>query len=160
MRYLLFTLLSFALCSCAPKPATMGKVPAPAASGTEYLIGYTGGWGGGPAYKLAGGKLYESVDKHNPGNSEATVNDNTFEILKSASGLQALTDLANDFDEDIVTGIPPTFGCPEAAHDGVCPYFIIVENGNVRGWTLGESIRYPVDFKEFMEEVGEALTKM
>ena len=160
MKYLLFSLLAFTLCACTPKPTTMGKVSSPTDDDTAYLIGYTGGWGGGPAYKLEGGQLYESVDKHNPGNPDATVNDNTFEVLKSATGLQALTDLAGDFDEDLVTGVPPVFTCPEAAHDGVCTYFIVVENGNVRGWTLGENSIYPADFKDFMEQVGEALTKM
>ncbi len=159
MKYLLFTFLTFTLCTCAPKPTAMGNISAPAGN-TAYLIGYTGGWGGGPAYKLEVGQLYESADKHNPGNAEATVNDNTFEILKSASGLKALTDLAQDFDEDIVTGVPPVFDCAEAAYDGVCPYFIVVENGNVRGWTLSEKSIYPADFKAFMEQVGEALTKM
>lgn len=160
MKHLLYSLLAFALCACTPKPSTMGKVSSPMDDDTAYLIGYTGGWGGGPAYKLEGGVLYESVSKHNPGNAEATVSDNTFEVLKSATGLQALTDLAEDFDEDIVTGAPPAFDCPEMAHDGVCPYFIIVENGNVRGWTLSENSIYPVNFKDFMEQVGEALTKI
>lgn len=160
MKFLLYTLLSITFCACTPKPTTMGSATIPPDDGTAYLIGYTGGWGGGPAYKLEGGQLYESVDKHNPGNPEATVNDNVFEPLKSATGLQALMDLAGDFDEDIITGVPTTFTCPEAAHDGVCPYFIIVENGNVRGWTLSENSIYPADFKDFLEDVGEALTKM
>jgi hypothetical protein len=159
MRYLLFTFLAFTLCACTPKPATMGKASGPA-DNASYLIGYTGGWGGGPAYKLEGGKLYESVDKHNPGNAEATVNDNTFEVLKSAAGLQAMIDLADDFDEDIVTDVPPGFDCPEMAYDGVCPYFIIVKDGKVRGWTMSEKGSYSIDFVDFMESVGEALTKM
>lgn len=159
MRNLLFLLLAISLCACAPKPATLTTAPTPD-SVTNYLIGYTGGWGGGPAYKLADGKLYESVDQHNPGTPEATVNGNTFKVLKSATGLQAVKELAEKFNNPLVSGIQSGFTCPEAAYDGVCPYFIIVEGDFIRGWTLSEKGTYSPAFKSFMEDVGEALTKM
>jgi len=159
MRNLLFLLLAVCLCACTPKPAALTNA-SNSDSKTTYLIGYTGGWGGGPAYKLEDGKLYESIDQHNPGNAEATVNGNTFKVLKSASGLQAMQRLADDFEESIVSEVAPGFKCPEMAYDGVCPYFILVKDGNIRSWTLSEKGTYSAAFKSFMEDVGEALTKM
>ncbi len=159
MRNLLFLLLVMCLCSCTPKPATL-NTSSPQDGEITYLIGYTGGWGGGPAYKLENGKLYESVDQHNPGNADATVNGNTFKALKSATGLQAMRELASGFEESIVDGVAPGFECPEMAYDGVCPYFIIVKDNTIRGWTLSEKGTYSDAFKSFMEEVGEALTEI
>lgn len=159
MRNLLFLLLAVCLCACTPKPTALTNA-SKTDSTTTYLIGYTGGWGGGPAYKLEDGRLYESVDQHNPGNAEATVNGNTFKALKSASGLQAMQRLADDFEESIVSEVPPGFKCPEMAYDGVCPYFIVVKDGHIRGWTLSEKGTYSTAFKSFLEEVGEALTEM
>lgn len=159
MRQLLFLLLAIGLCNCTPKPTAL-STSAHTENTTSYLIGYTGGWGGGPAYKLENGKLYESLNQHNPGNADATVNDNTFKTLKSATGLQAMQRLAEDFKENVMSEVPPGFQCPEMAYDGVCPYFIIVKDGNIRGWTLSEKGTYPDSFKTFMEEVGEALTEI
>jgi len=45
------------------------------------------------------------------------------------------------------------------AHDGVCPYFIVVENGVAKAWTRSENDKTTA-FLTFMNEVEEALTEM
>lgn len=150
----LFTLLFF---TCS-KPVTMGKQPTAVTSNVTYLIGYTGGWGGGAAYKLEDGKLYESVKERGIGDAEAIVA-TAFKPLKSASGLAAMNKLATTYSPVVFTGVGPKFDCPEMAHDGVCPYFIVVENGVAKAWTRSENDKTAA-FLTFMNEVEEALTKM
>ncbi len=128
---------------------------APAAT---FLIGYTGGWGGGPAYKLENGALFESVAQRGLGDAEAIVA-TKFKSYISTTGLAALTELAQGYSRKTMANVPPKFDCKEAAYDGVCPYFIVVENGEAKAWTKSEGDKDPA-FVAFMEEVGEALTKM
>ena len=136
----------------------MGKQPSALASEATYIIGYTGGWGGGAAYKLESGKLYQSVKERGIGDAEAIVA-TAFKPLKSASGLEAMNGLAAAYKPALFSAVAPKFNCPEMAHDGVCPYFIIVENDVARAWTRSENDA-ETTFVSFMDEVEEALTKM
>jgi hypothetical protein len=157
MKPILLSLFACLLFTCS-KPVTMGKQPTALASQTTYIIGYTGGWGGGAAYKLESGKLYESVKERGIGNAEAIVA-TEYKQLKSATGLAAMNQLAAEYSPVVFAGVDPKFNCPEMAHDGVCPYFIIVENGTTRAWTRSENDA-ETTFVSFMNEVEEALTEM
>jgi hypothetical protein len=150
----LFAILFFA-CS---KPVTMGKTPIAIVPDATFLIGYTGGWGGGAAYKLEDGKLYQSVQARGIGDADAIVA-TAFKPLKSTTGLSAMNELATNYAPALFAQIPPKFNCPEMAHDGVCPYFIVIENGVAKAWTRSDVDKEPT-FVTFMNKVEEALTKM
>ena len=157
MKPVLLSALFLFLFACS-KPVTMGKEPAAPTPDVTYLIGYTGGWGGGAAYKLEGGKLYESVKERGLGETNSIVAAE-FKPLRSASGLAAMEQLATDYSPDVFSGVDPKFNCPEMAYDGVCPYFIMVEDGEARAWTRSKEDSAPA-FVAFMNKVEEALTKM
>ncbi|TXF87128.1 hypothetical protein FUA23_18725 [Neolewinella aurantiaca] len=157
MKSILFALLAVLLCTCS-RPVTMGNQPKATAPETTYIIGYTGGWGGGSAYKLEAGKLYESVKERGLGNAEEIAG-GEFKPFRSATGLAAMNELKTNYAPAIFAQIAPKFNCPEMAYDGVCPYFIIVENGDISAWTRSEDDSAPA-FVAFMNEVEEALTKM
>ncbi len=157
MKIITSFLLAFALLTCA-QPTTQGRQPVAGVPEATFLIGYTGGWGGGPAYKLAGGTLFQSVEQRGLGGADAIVN-TTFKPFDSATGLRALRDLARQYSAQTFANVPPKFDCQEMAYDGVCPYFIVVQDGQVKAWTKSEVDKDPT-FLAFMESVGEALTKM
>jgi len=125
---------------------------------TTFIIGYTGGWGGGAAYKLEDGQLYESVEQRGLGGADAIVKAE-FQSLDSPSGLAAMTDLAKRYSPKTFTQVAPKFDCREQAHDGVCPYIIVVKDNNSSAWTRSEVDKDPA-FVAYMEGVQEALTKM
>lgn len=124
-----------------------------------FIIGYTGGWGGGAAYKLEDGKLYTSVEQRGLGGADAIVK-TAFQPLDSSTGLAAMTDLAKRYSAKIFAQVAPKFDCKEQAHDGVCPYFIVVkDNNSSSAWTRSEVDKDPA-FVAYMNDVEEALTKM
>lgn len=157
MKHFAALFLAFVLFSCS-QPKTMGRQPIAMVPDATFLIGYTGGWGGGPAYKLEDGKLFESEEKRGLGNADAIVG-TKFQPLDSATGLQAMTELAKQYKAKTFVNVPEKFDCAEMAYDGVCPYFIVVKNGKAQAWTKSEADKDP-SFLAFMEQVGEALTKM
>jgi len=136
----------------------MGKTPVAIAGPTIY-IGYTGGWGGGQAFKLEGGELFESVKERALGGPAEITGEQAYRPLKSATGQAAMRALADRYTPNIFAGVAPKFDCPEAAYDGVCPYFIIIENGEPQAWTRSKDDKN-AEFLRFMNEVEEALTKV
>lgn len=124
---------------------------------TAYLIGYTGGWGGGPAFKLEGNQLFRSVAERNVGNPEALVNDPDFRLLDNPEDLQAMTALMANYPATVFEGVAPKFDCQEQAWDGTCPYLIIVTGqGSHRAWT-GSEFDDPGAFIDYMNEVDQLL---
>jgi hypothetical protein len=123
-----------------------------------FIIGYTGGWGGGAAYKLEDGKLYTSVEQRGLGGADAIVKAE-FQPMDSPTGLAAMTDLAKRYSPKTFTQVAPKFDCREQAHDGVCPYFIVTKDDNSSAWTRSEVDKDP-GFVAYMNDVQEALTKM
>lgn len=149
--------LMLLLFSCS-QPKTMGREPVAIVPDATFIIGYTGGWGGGAAYKLEDGKLYTSVEQRGLGGADAIVKAE-FQPLDSSTGLTALTDLAKRYSSKIFAQVAPKFDCKEQAHDGVCPYLIVVKGNNSSAWTKSEADKDPA-FIAYMAEVQEALTKM
>lgn len=158
MRQLLFALLTVFFFACTPKPTTMDNGPVGATSDATFIIGYTGGWGGGAAYKLEDGQLFESVLERGIGEAEDIVA-TEYKPLKSATGLAALRQLAGEYSAATFAEVSPKFDCPEMAYDGVCPYLIVVENGATKAWTKSKDDT-DAAFIAYMEQVQEALTKM
>ena len=156
MKPIILSLLSILFFACSMP--TVDKESTTMTSDVAYLVGYTGGWGGGSAYKLEEGKLYKSVMERGIGDADAIVATD-YKPLKSATGLEAMKNLAAAYSPIAFAGVDPKFDCPEMAYDGVCPYFIIVENGVARAWTRSKDDAGPA-FVAFMKEVEEALTKM
>lgn len=136
----------------------MGRQPVAIVPDATFIIGYTGGWGGGAAYKLEDGKLYTSVEQRGLGGADAIVK-TVFQPLDSPSGLAAMTDLAKRYGPKIFSQVSPKFDCKEQAHDGVCPYIIVVKNGSNSAWTRSEVDKDPA-FVAYMADVQEALTEM
>lgn len=136
----------------------MGREPVAIVPDATFIIGYTGGWGGGAAYKLEDGKLYTSVEQRGLGGADAIVK-TMYQPLDSSTGLAAMTDLAKRYSAKTFSQIPPKFDCKEQAHDGVCPYFIVVKGDTNSAWTRSEIDKDPA-FVAYMNDVQEALTKM
>ena len=96
-------------------------------------------------------------DEHAHRDDRAFANDNTFEVLKSISGLQALTALMADYPATVFEGIAPKFDCQEQARDGTCPYLIVVtEKGESKAWTASE-FDDPSTFTDYPEQVNKLL---
>lgn len=157
MKYLFSLLLLAAFFSCA-RPNPMGRQPVAILPDATFIIGYTGGWGGGAAYKLEDGQLYESVEQRGLGGADDIVVA-AFKPLDSSTGLQAMTELAKRYSAEKFEEVPPKFDCREQAYDGVCPYLIVVEGTMHTAWTKSEVDKDP-DFVAYMNDVEEALTKM
>lgn len=158
MRYLNFSLLAVLFFACTPKPITLDNGPVGVGSDATFIIGYTGGWGGGAAYKLEDGQLFESVKERGIGEAEDIVA-TEYKPLKSATGLAALRQLASEYSAATFAEVEPKFDCPEMAYDGTCPYLIVVENGTTKAWTKSKEDT-DAAFVAYMEQVREALTKM
>lgn len=118
-----------------------------------YIVGYTGGWGGGPAYKLEAGQLFRSVANRNLGGPDMIVNDTEFRLLEDDEKLQAMTGLMSEYPATTFEAVTPKFNCEEQAWDGTCPYLIVVtENGGSKGWT-GSEFDDSSAFIDYMDEV-------
>ncbi|MFK8161404.1 MAG: hypothetical protein AB8H12_02990 [Lewinella sp.] len=157
MKILAPLFLLFVLFACA-SPNTMGKQPVAIQPNATFIIGYTGGWGGGAAYKLEDGQLYTSVEKRGLGGPDAIAGV-AFQPLDSSTGLAAMRDLAKRYSPKTFTEVAPKFDCREQAHDGVCPYIIVVKDDTSNAWTMSEVDKDPA-FVAYMKDVQEALTKM
>lgn len=155
MKYVFLFLLSIALFAC-DKEETVVKEQLPEASNT-FIIGYTGGWGGGPAYKLEGDQLFRSVEDRFLGEPADIVNDLEYTLVTDVDDLSSVSDLVADFPAATFDGQPTKFSCPEAAYDGMCPYLIVVEKSNAfKVWTLSEhDDASPTD--DYLERVNNLL---
>jgi len=154
MKYV-FCLLLFAFCfSCEKSEPIVEKT----AVGIEtYIIGYTGGWGGGPAFKLENGQLFRSAADRNVGVPDNILNTVEFSLLEEPEDLQAMTALMADYPATVFEGVTPKFDCQEQAWDGTCPYLIVVnEKGDSKAWTASE-FDDPSAFIDYMEEVNRLL---
>ncbi|MEM1357713.1 MAG: hypothetical protein AAGF89_05920 [Bacteroidota bacterium] len=155
MKYLFLFLLSIALFAC-DKEEEVKKELLPEASDT-FIIGHTGGWGGGPAYKLEDGQLFRSVKDRFLGEPADIVDDLEYALVADADDLISVSDLVADFPAATFDGQPTKFSCPEAAYDGMCPYLIVVEKSNTfKVWTLSEQDdASPTD--DYLERVSNLL---
>jgi len=150
MKYV-FCLLLFAFCfSCEKSEQTSDDIQ-------TYLIGYTGGWGGGPAFKLEDGQLFRSAADRNVGDPDNILNAVEFSLLEEPEDLQAMTALMADYPATVFEGIAPKFDCQEQAWDGTCPYLIVVtEKGESKAWTASE-FDDPSAFTDYLEQVNQLL---
>lgn len=138
MKYFFLFLLSLALFACE-KEEVAKKEQLPEAN-SAFIIGTTGGWGGGPAYKLENGQLFRSVANINLGGPEDIVNDADYQLMTDPDDVALVSDLLADYPEAVFSAQPTKFDCPEEALDGRCPYLIVVnENNSFRAWTRSSS---------------------
>ena len=163
MRYLLLCLLPLCYLNCS-SPTMAGRTPAvptapTAADLPTIIIGYTGGWGGGPAYKVENGKVYKSTKARALGMPADILA--TDYATYSGAGTNALRQLAADFQPTTMAAFNPSFDCPEAASDRTCPYFIVVDNGQATAWTKSQqSGSNGPAFNGWMERVVAALGRL
>ena len=157
MRYLLF--LPLCLLYCA-SPQTASQPPAvPAATTPTLIIGYTGGWGGGPAYKIENGQLYKSTKARALG-MPADIVTTEFAPYEGAGG-DALRKLAADYSPERVADGSAGFDCPEAASDRTCPYVIIVEKAKSQAYTRSiQNSATGAKFNAWMKRVVSVLDEL
>ena len=155
MKYV-FCLLLLAFCFSCEKSKNVVNLPGDDIH--TYIIGYTGGWGGGPAYKLEEGQLYRSVEDRSLGTPENILNSVAFNRLDDQGKLQAMTATMAEFPSAVFNNVAPKFDCAETAYDGICPYLIVVtEKGDSKAWTRSE-FDAPSAFTEYMDELIDLLT--
>jgi hypothetical protein len=154
MKYV-FCLLLFAFCFSCEKSD-------PVVAGTSddiktYIVGYTGGWGGGPAYKLEAGQLFRSVEDRSLGSPDDILGNVEFRLMEGPDKLQAMTAVMAEYPNDVFNNVTPKFDCAETAYDGVCPYLIVVtEKGESRAWTRSE-FDASSTFTDYMDELVDLL---
>lgn len=154
MKYAFFLLLLSFCFSCDKSDPVVEKS---ADNIQAYIIGYTGGWGGGPAFKLEGGQLFRSAADRNVGDPDNILNNVEFDLLEEPEDLQAMTALMANYPTTVFEGVAPKFDCGEQAWDGTCPYMIVVdEEGESKAWTASE-FDDPGAFIDYMDEVNQLL---
>lgn len=153
MKYV-FCLLLLAFCFSCEKSDGIAKT---SDNINSYIIGYTGGWGGGPAYKLEAGQLFRSVADRSLGSPDQIVNDTEFSRLDDPAKLQDMASLMAEFPTTVFNGVAPKFDCTETAWDGTCPYLIIVtEKGDSKAWTRSE-FDDDAPFTDYLDELNDLL---
>lgn len=134
MKYCFLFLLLFTLASCDKEVADTKEL----AAEDTFIIGYTGGWGGGPAFKLEDGQLFRSEAERFLGGPDQIINIAYVPVTESEEEIIVI-DLISGFSEVDFINVDPKFDCREQAYDGTCPYLIQVKgNEEVRFWTLSE----------------------
>lgn len=155
MKYFFLLLIAIALFTCEKKNVDKKEL----AGQDTFFIGYTGGWGGGPAYKLEDGQLFRSVEDNFLGEPADIINAVTYAPVTDTEKLQMVSSLADDFPASNFAGISSKFDCPEQAYDGTCPYLIQVKSNNdFSFWTLSELDEEAApDFTDYLGRVSNVL---
>lgn len=120
MKYYFALLLLIALFSCE-KEETVRLPEAPKV--TDFIIGATGGWGGGYAFKITDGQLQRSVERTWLGAPEQIANDVEFVDYEDEDSVD-FAQLELDFSEAVFADLPFKFDCKEQAWDGQCTYIL------------------------------------
>ena len=160
MRYfpLLLPLLFFACSAPTPAGRAPGAAPepAPAAAVPSLIVGYTGGWGGGPAYRITDGDVFKSTKPRALGMPQDIVA--TDYAPYTGPGQAELRALAAAYDAGAFAGAPTGFGCPEAARDATCPYFLVVTDGTARPYVYSQEVPAgDAAFADWMKRVKDVL---
>ncbi|MEM6771975.1 MAG: hypothetical protein AAF597_15460 [Bacteroidota bacterium] len=135
MKYCFVILLSIALWSCSEEASIL---PVEQPEVTDFIIGTTGGWGGGYAFKLEDGQLQRSVEANWLGSPEEIAGETAFEDFTDEDA-ELLEPLIASFPEDSFAETPIKFDCPEQAFDGQCAYVIRrLSDASVQYWTRSE----------------------
>lgn len=105
---------------------------------TDFIVGATGGWGGGHAFKIENGQLQRSVPPYFLGSPEQIANEVEFSVYNDDNA-EDLEQLEADFPNALFARLPFKFDCEEQAWDGQCVYIIRkLEDGTVQYWTRSE----------------------
>ncbi len=157
MKYCFLLLFLFTLASCNKEVVDQKELAGP----DTFIIGYTGGWGGGPAFKLEDGQLFRSEADRNLGDPSQIINAAYLPVTESEDQI-IVVDLISGFAEDAFTNVNPKFDCAEQAYDGACAYLIQVKgNEEIQFWTLSEfDTEINVDFADYMGRVSSALDQL
>lgn len=154
MKYFFLFLLLFTLASCDKEVVDQKELAGP----DTFIIGYTGGWGGGPAFKLEDGQLFRSEAERFLGSPDQIVTLPYVPVTDSEDQI-IVTDLISDFSEATFTTVDPKFDCREQAYDGACPYLIQVKGKEeILFWTLSEfDEEINPDFAAYMGRIRSVL---
>lgn len=158
MKYFFLLLIAIALFTCEKENVEKKNL----AGQDTFFIGYTGGWGGGPAYKLEDGQLFRSVEDNFLGEPADIINAVTYALVTDTEKIQMVSSLAGDFPASDFAGISSKFDCPEQAYDGTCPYLIQVKGKDEFSfWTLSElDEELDPGFTDYLTRVSNVLDQL
>ncbi len=115
--------------------------PLPSASDDYFVVGTSGGWGGGRALKLEDGRLYVSGERAGVELNPESLVAGKWNPYGDTTDLRAIQDLRTDLPQGRFLPDNQRTICEASYADGACPFVVLYDReGGARGWTAEPGI--------------------